>query len=314
MRSGSQDYYKILGVKEDASQESIQKSYRKLARKYHPDVSDKSGSEEKFKELCEAYDVLKDPKKRKQYDRFGPAFENMNTGGAHHKHTAAGQGGFGVNMGFGDMDDIFSSVFGRSGASFHNNFTRQRESRRARDYETDINITLDEAFFGVKKRFSLGESVVGGAVSSGGGKSISVKIPKGVTEGSKIKLSAQKLGLSGYRNIYLRVRILPHPIFKLDGSDILVDVFTTPWELALGAQINVPTLERPLRMTIAPGTQPDQKLRVQGKGFPDKKTGGYGNLIVQVKVAIPKKLSPLEKQLFEELSQCSQFNPRKQRY
>jgi len=308
------DYYEIIGLERGASQEDVQKTFRNLARKYHPDVNKRAGSEEKFKKICEAYDVLKDPKKRKQYDRFGRNWEQMS-------QASHGCGGGGAPSGspfdgssFSNMDDIFSSLFGGnsgrgSGSGFFgSNASNPRFSKRREpeQHEVKLDITLEEGYRGEVRNISIGNRMHG--VTS---KNIQVKIPAGVVDGTRIRLSGQAAGSLGgiSGDIYLKIHILPHPIFKQDGQNLLIEIPVTPWELALGGQITVQTLDKPVKINIQPGTQGGQKLRLQGKGYPNK-NGEMGNLIVQIKAAIPKKLSSIERELFEKLAAHSEFNPR----
>jgi len=308
-----EDYYDIIGLKRGASQEDIQKAFRSLARKYHPDVNKKAGSEERFKEICEAYDVLKDPEKRKQYDRFGKNWEQMS-------QASHGCGGGGSHFGsqsdgnsFRNMDDIFGSLFGGGGRGAPNFFGSNTSNpqfskqKKAEQHEVKLSITLEEGYHGGVRNISIGSRMHGSP-----SKNIQVKIPIGVADGTRIRLSGQGqagslAGISG--DIYLKIHILPHPVFKQDGHDLVVEVPVTPWELALGGQITVPTLDKPLKVNIQPGTQGGQKLRLQGKGYPSK-GGAMGNLIVQIKAAIPKELSSIERELFEKLAAHSDFNPR----
>jgi len=297
------NYYDIIGVSKSASQEEIQKVFRKLAREYHPDVNKKAGSEDKFKEICKAYEVLKDPKKRKKYDRFGSDWERVEQ--ASHAGGSSPYNNFSGGD-FGNIDDIFSSIFGGGGkgfGGFNTPFSKREQSYRGQDKEVKIDITLEEALHGGSKNILL---------EGGGKRSIQIKIPKGVPEGTRIRLLGH--GMSGVNNgqpgdLFLRVHILEHPIFKLTGHDFDVDVFASPWELALGTQLTVPTFEGPVKITIPPGTQGGQKLRLSEKGFPGK-NARRGSLIVHIRAAIPKTLSAVERELFEELAKVSKFKPR----
>ena len=324
------DYYEILGVSRDASQEEIQKAYRKLARKYHPDVNTDKGAEDKFKEINEAHEVLKDPDKRKKYDALGanwqsgqdfsppPGWENM-----HFKYGPGGQGMGDFNFsrfGHTGFSDFFDMLFGDSFEGLGSQgrrsaFSSQQDfGRGGRDHEVELSITLEEAYHGGKKKFTLqsSESDQMGRVRQKS-KNYDVTIPAGITDGGKIRLGGQGgKGAGGGKSgdLYIKLKILPHPVFRLKEYDIEVDVPVTPWEAALGGKIKVPTLDKTATMTLPPGTQGGQKMRLKGKGL-RKKGETRGDLYAVIKMAIPKKLTAKEKELFEKLAEVSSFNPRK---
>jgi len=335
-----QDYYETLGVDRSATQQQIQKAYRKLARKYHPDVSSESDSEEKFKQINEAYEVLRDSEKRKKYDRLGanwqagqeftppPGFEGFEfrfggpgrAGGGFSDFFEAlfgggspfaGTGGFGTTRGHGD--------FGRSGAPF--GFDRASGPSgtaagpyRGRDQEAEIEISIQEAAQGTAKTIELEIPSSSPYGSSGlSRKNLQVRIPKGVTNGSRVRLSGQgEKGVGGGPNgdLFLRIRLRNDPRYTVDGHDLRTRVDIAPWEAALGTEIQIPTLDSSVKMKIPQGTQSGQTLRLRGKGLPRTK-GAPGDLLVTVDVAIPMSLSDRERQLFEQLASESAFRPRR---
>ena len=311
------DYYESLGVPRAASADEIKKSFRKLARQHHPDVAkDKKKSEEKFKEINEAYEVLSDPAKRKKYDELGP---NWKSGAEFRPPPGAGnfsgsrtyrttrQGGDGVEFEFGGtgFSDFFEQMFGgaRRGASGfgqHGNFSGEELAERGRDVEGDIMVTLEEAARG---------SVRSVTVRHGSrNETHQVKIPAGVTEGQRLRIAGRGEHGSGGAtagDLYLRVRLAKHPDFEVEDHNLIYEVELAPWEAALGAEISVPTLTGRVNIKIPAGTQSGQKLRVRGRGLPPS-----GDLIVVTKIVVPTKISDAEKKLWEQLKRESKFNPR----
>ncbi|MEJ5299852.1 MAG: DnaJ C-terminal domain-containing protein [Thermodesulforhabdaceae bacterium] len=308
------DYYEILGVPRTATQEEIQRAYRKLARKYHPDVNKEPGAEEKFKEINEAYEVLKDPEKRKRYDQLGTNWK-------------AGQDftpppGWEVHFGFGPgTGKIFEDIFGFEGSGSTgfsdffemlfggmrrgqagtgtSGFTRVRDGA---DQEATIRISLEDAYYGAEKIITLPNS----------NKTYEVKIPAGILPGQKIRLAGQgEPGIGGGRSgdLYLKVEIEPHPVYRLEGRDLYMNLPITPWEAALGGDVTVGTIAGSVTIRIPPGTQSGQKLRLRGKGMPNPK-GAPGDLYAVVQIMVPKHLSREERELFERLKDVSTFNPR----
>jgi curved DNA-binding protein len=321
------DYYEILGIKRDAAQNEVQRAYRKLARKYHPDVNKESNAEEKFKELSEAYEVLKDPEKRKMYDQLGPNWKagqdfrpppgwetgfNPGRGGAQTEFQWGGSGGF---------SDFFEALFGGAGG-----FRQARGGmgpggfgqgpvfhQQGADQETTVRIPLEEAFRGGSKPILLQSR----AIDSQGRlqvqeKRYDVKIPAGILPGQRIRLAGQgEEGSGGGRrgDLFLKVEIEPHPVFELKGRDVFMELPVAPWEAVLGAEVRVPALSGGIDLKIPPGTQGGQKLRLRGKGMPNPK-GSPGDLYVTVVVKVPTDPSKEERELFEELQKNSGYNPR----
>lgn len=307
------DYYETLGVTKSASNDEIKKAYKKLAKKYHPDLNpgDKT-AEEKFKEINEAYEVLVDEQKRKKYDTFGQGYNFQN--GADFDPSQYGFGGF--NDGNADFSDFFNMFFGgnqsfssrsysTSGFNIKDMFSGRGRHKKGEDVETEIEIDIREAYEGASKTI--------GFTSNGETKKISVKIPSGILPGKKIKLKEQGgRGINGGRNgdLYLKVKIRDNDEFKLEGLDLIKDVKLSPWEAALGCDIIVQTIKDKIKIKIPSGIQTDEKIKLKGLGYKDM-NGNKGNLYVKTKIVNPKHMSEEEKKLYEKLSQISNFNPRK---
>jgi curved DNA-binding protein len=300
---GFRDYYEVLGVPRGAGDQEIRSAYRKLAREYHPDVNKDPGAEDRFKEISEAYEVLRDPEKRERYERLG---ENWKAG-----EDVSGAGGFsggfdgGNGQGFGSdggFSDFFESFFGgRQGGS-----SRGFEgfSMRGGDQEATLEVTLEEVARGGKRKISLGD-----------GRDFEVQIPPGVRDGQKIRLAGQGgAGASGgpAGDLYLRVRIKPDPRFRREGDDLVVEVSVAPWEAALGATVPVPTLHGSVKVKVPAGSSSGRRLRLRGEGMPGS-GGRKGDLHASVRIVVPKKLGKRERELFEELAAVSGFDPRQER-
>jgi len=314
------DYYETLGVTRSATADEIRKTYRRLARKYHPDVNKSPDAENKFKEIAEAYEVLGDPQKRKKYDDFGsdyregdefrppPGWENVSYqfyGSPHGAHGGPSAAGFSPED-LGGFSDFFETLFGGAGdmgGAFHR--------ARGEDHEAGMTVSLDEAFHGAKKTISLQTARVdeNGRVQRQS-RTYNVRIPPGTVDGMRIRLAGQggaAFGQGAAGDLYLRVSIAQHPVFKCSGRDLEVKVPVAPWEAALGARVNVPTMEGRAALTIAPGAQGGQRFRLKGKGFPGRPPG---DLFATVEIVVPKSLSTEERRLFEELAKVSSFRPR----
>lgn len=312
------DYYTTLGVEKSASQEEIQRAYRKLARKYHPDVNKSPGAEEKFKELGEAYEVLKDPEKRAKYDRYGAAWKAAQQGGGtpppgyEDVWFDFGSGPREGQDGFSDFSSFFEQLFGAG--------RRQSAGRRGReagatgwewtprgeDQEAQLTLTLEEAARGGQRELSFTDPMTGQA------KTYMVTIPQGIRPGQRIRLAGQGGRGAGGANagdLYLHVQLLPHPTFRLDGQDLYTTLAVSPWEAALGAEVTLPTLAGAVHVKIPPGSSSGRKIRLRGKGFPAAK-GNAGDLYAEIRIMVPEHLSARERKLFEELASASHFSPR----
>ncbi len=305
------DYYKVLGVAKDATKEEIAKAYKKLARKYHPDLNkDDKKAEERFKEVNEANEVLKDPEKRRMYDQLGP---NWKDGQNFQRPQDFGNTRFTFSGGAGGgFSDFFETLFGGGfgggrSANFEGNpFGAQggfsQAPRRGQDVEASLTLTLEEAYNGGKKSVSL--------QGASGRRSLEVNIPAGVKPGARIRLSGQGEEGRGGPNgdLYLRVQIAPHPQFILDDADILYDLILTPWEAALGTKARIPTLTGAVDLSLAPGTSSGKKLRIRGKGLGAGQA--KGDQFVRIGIAVPDSLSPEERELWVKLQEISTFKPR----
>jgi curved DNA-binding protein len=306
------DYYETLGVSKTASEDEIKSAFRKLARKYHPDVAkDKKAAEEKFKQINEAYEVLSDPEKRRKYDQLG---ENWNQPGGFQPppQWGGGQpGGFrwgsgengGVEFEFGGtgFSDFFEAFFGggRGRSAFGGFGQRGTMAERGSDVEADIMVTLEEALHGSTRQVSLRRA------GSKKTETYQVRIPRGVREGQRIRLAGQgEAGEGGGKSgdLFLRVRLARHPDFSVEGSDLVHEVKIAPWQTVLGDQIIVPTLEGNARLKLPPGTQGGQRFRLRGRGLPGV-SGQRGDLYVIVQISVPKKLSEREREIWEQLAQ-----------
>jgi len=308
------DYYQILGVARDASQDEIKRAHRKLARKYHPDVNKDKEASENFGKISEAYEVLKDPETRKRYDQLGenwkagqdftppPGFENI-------RFEFGGAGGQGFSFSPNAHSDFFETLFGRGAqggqAGFEEmlrggNHRPRARSRATPTSEAALTITLEDAYHGATKQITLRDTATGAA------KTYQVKIPPGTTNGSKIRLAGQGKG-----DVLLLITIATHPRFEVHGYNLHTTTAISPWEAALGAKIPAETLDGEVTLTLPPGSQSGQKLRLRGKGLPQRSHPGQrGDLLVHLKIVVPKTLSNKEKELFEALNKESTFDPR----
>jgi curved DNA-binding protein len=314
----SRDFYEILGVRRDASQEEIQQAYRRLARTYHPDLNKDPGAEERFKEISEANAVLSDPQTRKRYDAFGPDFRQVppDVDPDEYRRARASRGagqraGSGADFGSGfssrfdsglggdiDLDDLFGGLFGgRAG--------RGRGPIPGADQEAEIEVTVDEAYHGGQRTITIG--------GPGSTRTIDVRIPTGVTDGQRIRLSGQ--GGRGSRggeagDLYLIVRIAPDPRYRVQGRDVQVDLPLAPWEGALGTSVAIDTPDGEAKVRVPAGTSTGRRLRLRGRGIPSPR-GKPGDLYAEAKIMVPPKLSRQERHLFEELAAASSFDPRR---
>lgn len=313
------DYYQILGVARTATAEEIKKSYRRLARKYHPDVSKEKDAEQKFKEVQEAYEVLKDPEKRAAYDQLGSEWRAGQqfrpppdwasgfefSGGA--RSRAAGGAHF-HEQGFEDQgfSDFFASLFGGGGP-----FRAGTRRAAGRDHHARIDIDLEEAFQGTTRTLELKrpELKPDGTLELRSHQ-VRVSIPAGVTDGQPIRLAGQGEPAAGGRagDLYLEVHLRPHRLYQVEGRDVTLTLPLAPWEAALGSSITVPTLGGPVDMQVPAGAQSGQKLRLRGRGLPGKPPGDE---YVQLKVVLPPANSPAARALYEEMrAKLGSYDPR----
>ncbi len=316
------DYYKLLGVSKTATKEEISKAFKKLARKYHPDLNpDDAKAEQQFKDINEAHDVLKDPKKRKLYDSLGPNWKDGQNfqpppGFEHIRFSSGAEA-------FGGFSDFFETIFGggfpgsdgftRTGGGFSGNpFGGGCGSCKGRDAEVAITLTLEEAYRGGKKSVSLQEQVAGpSGIPQMRTKKLEITIPKGVKEGSRIRLAGQGnpgTGTGQAGDLYLKIRLAEHSDYIVDGATIAYNLPLAPWEAVLGTKVRVPTLDGAVEMTIPPGISSGQKMRIKGKGLGSGSK--QGDQMVQVVIKSPQNISDTEKKLWEELAQASDFTPR----
>jgi curved DNA-binding protein len=298
------DYYAILGVDRGASQDEMKKAYRKLARKYHPDVSKEPNAEEKFKEMAEAYETLKDPEKRAAYDQLG-------------RHTPGqdfqpppdwGQQFAGARTMFDDIDfaDLFAGLAGRRPGGAASAFAA------GRDYEAAVRLTFDQAFHGTEIELEL--SVLE-ADEKGGlrrvPRRIKVRIPKGVTDGQQLRIPGKGgKGPEGGRegDLYLDVLVEAHPLYRVSGHDLYLDLPLAPWEAVLGTTVRLPTPGGAVSLKVPPGTRAGQQLRLAGRGL--SRAGSAGDLHAIVQVVVPSVADAPERALYKQLAETSNFNPR----
>ena len=307
------DYYKILGVEPTADDKAIKAAYRKLARKYHPDVSKEKDAEAKFKDASEAYEALKSADKRAEYD-------DLRRYGQHGQPFQGppgwqGRGGFGGGQDTGDFSDFFSSIFGnRGGGGFGGAQPGRSAGRRGQDVEMELPIFLEESLSTESKKvtFQVPQYNAAGQHVSNTSKSLNVKIPAGVADGERIRLKGQGApGIGGGANgdLFLIIRFAPHPKFDVEGENLIITLPLAPWELALGAEVAVPTLTGKINLKVPAGSQNGQRMRAKGHGLLNK-AGHRGYLFVQLKAVMPKTSNDEVKALWEELAKKAAFNPR----
>jgi len=327
-----QDFYRILGVPSTASQEEIQRAYRRLARENHPDVNRDPAAEDRFKDISEAYSVLSDPQTRRRYDAFGPDFRQVpedvdpetwrraragagagarsRAGAGARPGAGAGQGGR-TSFGFGggddiDLDDLLSGLFGGR-AGYEGAGRGGWGPVPGADQSAEIELTLEDAYHGGRRTVTIG--------SGSTERTLEVTIPPGVTDGQRIRLAGQGgRGSDGAQagDLYLVARIAPHRIFRLDGRDIHVELRLAPWEAALGTSVAVPTPDGEAKVTVPAGTSSGRRLRLRGRGMP-RPRGTPGDLYAEARIMVPSKLSDPERELFEQLAATSDFDPRRRR-
>ena len=305
------DYYQIMGIKRDATQDEIKRAYRKLARKYHPDVSKEADAELHFKEVGEAYEVLKDPEKRAAYDQLGA---NWKAGQEFRPPPEWDQGFEFHGGGFTDVDaaqfsDFFESLFGRG-------FARGGRGRgefhaRGEDAYAKVLIDLDDAYHGASHTLTLKATELGpDGRPRVKARTLNVRIPKGVHRGQHIRLAGQGdpgIGQGKPGDLYLEIEFRPHPFYHAEGRDVFVDLPLAPWEMALGATVKAPTPEGTVDLKVPPGSTAGRKLRLKGRGIPGKPAG---DLYVVLKVVLPPADSEAAKQAYQEMKRTLNFNPR----
>jgi curved DNA-binding protein len=326
----TRDYYDIIGVSRDADAKEIQRAYRKLARQYHPDVNKDPGAEERFKEISQAYDVLSDPDTRRRYDAFGPDFQRVpegvdpetwaraqRGGGPGRGRTASGSahagfegfeevrfGDFGEGV---DIDDLLGGLFGGGRRDGPGRSRRGWGTIPGADQEAEIEITLDEAYHGGHRSLTFS--------GADGPRTLDVTIPVGVVDGQRIRLAGQGgqgTGGGPAGDLYLVVRLLPSPNYRVDGRDVFADVPLTPWESALGTSVAVDTPGGEAKVKVPSGTSCGRRLRLRGRGIPNPR-GRAGDFYAVAKVMVPTRLSAEERRLFEQLASASTFDPRGQK-
>jgi curved DNA-binding protein len=279
------DYYEILGVGRGADADEVKRAYRKSARKYHPDVSKERNAEEKFKEVQEAYEVLRDPEKRAAYDQLGRDYRT----GQQFRPPPDWAQRFGQHGGqrvhdLNGFSDFFSSLFGGAAGA------AQTEAEAGQ-----LEVTVEEAFAGTRRRVSLNEN--------GRSRAVDLQIPAGVTEGQSLRIP----GIGGRSSLIFRVKVHPHPLFVLAGKDVQIELPLAPWEAALGAKVSVPTLGGMVELTIPPGAQSGQKLRLRGRGFPGTPSGDQ---LVIIKLVTPAAQSKQAVEAYERMKKAFDFDPR----
>ena len=307
------DYYKIMGVDKRASQDDIKRAYRKLARKYHPDVSKESDAEVRFKEVGEAYEVLKDPEKRAAYDQLGANWK----AGQDFKPPPDWDAGFEFSGGGftggtdSDYSDFFESLFGRSFGSAQSGHRYGSYHARGEDHHAKVLIDLEDAYRGASRSINLQTP----ELDSGGHiitkqRTLNVKIPKGVKQGQRIRLSGQGsagMGDAAAGDLYLEIEFKPHRIYRVQGHDVYLDLPLTPWEAALGATVKVPTPDGNVDLKIAKGTTSGRKLRLKARGIPGNPPG---DLYVVAQITLPPADSDEAKDLYHKMKQQLAYNPR----
>ncbi|MFS8873989.1 DnaJ domain-containing protein [Synechococcus sp. R5-13] len=304
------DYYKILGVSKTATADEVKQAYRRLARKYHPDVNpNDKAAEEKFKDINEAYEVLSDPSKRRQYDQFGQYYQQGGFRSSRDAYTYSSSpfsqdfGGSGVDFSqFDDFQDFIDQLLGRvrSQTADRSSGFSGSTGNTSYDAEATIQISIPEAFEGGKRRLRVG-----------GDRVLEVNIPPGITPGKRIRLRGQghPNPNGGAGDLYLKIELKDHPFYRLEGFDVYCDLPISPSEAVLGAQVEVPTLDGVVKLRIPPGMQPGRKLRLAERGFP-KGNGERGDFYVVVQIHLPTQISEEERELYERLQRVQSYDPR----
>lgn len=306
------DYYKTLGVSRDAKEDEIKRSYRKLARKYHPDVSKEPNAEEKFKEVQEAYEVLKDAKKRAAYDQLGADWKSgqeFRPPPNWQQHTSEN-----FEEDLGGFSDFFSNLFGGGQAhgGFHRAHHRTAHAARGRDEHAKITISLEDAYQGATKtiHFQTQEFTPDGHLQPKT-RTLKMNIPAGVLNGQQLRLAKQGspgMGNAPAGDLYLEIEIAPHHLFTVEGRDVYLTLPVTPWEAALGSKVTVPTLGGSVEMKITENSQSGQKLRLKGRGLSNKSESGDQYVLLQI--VTPPAKTEAERELYKKMAETMPFNPR----
>ncbi len=308
-----QDYYKVLGVARDATEGDIKKAFRRLARKYHPDLSKEANAEERMKELNEAFAVLSDPEKRAAYDQLG---RNARAGQEFRPPPGWDSGFEFSGSGFSESEaagfsDFFSELFGQSART-----SRARSGgshTRGEDHHAKVMLDLEDAYRGARRKISLRmPSLDAHGQVVFGEHTLDVQIPKGIYEGKLIRLAGQGgPGLGGPPgDLYLEVQFAPSPRYRTEGRDVYATLPLAPWEAALGAQVHAAVPDGTVEVRIPPGTQAGRKLRLKGRGIPGTGTTPAGNLYLVVEIALPPATDPIARALYERMAREVKFNPR----
>ncbi len=324
------DYYAALGVARSADAEEIKRAYRKLARKYHPDVSKEPAAEDKFKEVAEAYEALKDPERRAAYDAAGEQWKQRGSGQSGAGRAAgSGAGGFGAE-GFGpggfefsgagfdaessaQHSEFFEALFGRRAGAGAARSAGQRQPRQGTDHHARVRIDLLDAYRGGERSISLSAPTptADGRIEMRE-REVRLQIPKGIRPGQQLRLVGQGgpgLGEGAPAgDLYLEIEFAPHSIFRVDGADVHFDLPLAPWEAALGAKVQAPTPEAQVELQIPPGTPAGRQLRLRGKGLPGAKASG--DLFAHIQIVLPPAGTPQTEEAWRALAQAAAFNPR----
>jgi len=312
------DYYKSLDVPKDAPAAEIQKAYRKLARKLHPDINKAPEAETRFKEINEAYEVLKDPDKRAKYDRYGSAWKQAQQSGGPPPGFENVRFDFGDGGGFGGsgFSSFFEGLFGGAGgnpfgggSAFGGAPRGGRRNRRkdGQNMESILRLTLSQAAHGGEHQVTVSDPLTGSL------RNLTVTIPKGILPGKKIRLADQGgegFGGAPRGDLFLKVELLPDANFSLEDNNLYTSLPLTPWEAVLGCTASVPTLDGSVTVRIPAGSSSGRKIRLRGRGFPAR--SGTGDLYAELKIVVPSEITPRDKELFEELAEVSQFQPREE--
>jgi curved DNA-binding protein len=309
------DYYEIMGVERNATQDEIKRAYRKLARKYHPDVSKEADAEVRFKEVGEAYEVLKDPEKRAAYDQLGSnwqAGQDFNPPPGWDAGFEFSGGGY-TEADAAHFSDFFEDLFGRGGShGFRTGGGQRGVHMKGQDHHAKIMIKLEDAYNGAERAISLRVPEVdanGHVVTRE--RTLNVKIPRGITRGQRIRLRGQGapgMGQGEAGDLYLEVEFEPHPFYRIEGRDIYIHLPITPWEAALGSNVSIPTLGGKVDMKIPAGSQSGKKLRLKGRGLPGNPAGDQYAIL---EIETPPASTEAQKALYQRMQDEMNFNPRR---